>query len=149
MKAGLLSIVFFAISLAPRPACCQWKELPSTGSPQNELPDRTTLSGQSGMGPRLTAELIHKESNAKRHKAVVQVQTDGVELVSPAAANGQPKLDEAHLQYRLDNGPVQHTTSKTWSFENLSPGEHIIHITLVGNDNQPLGKAKTLVVKAP
>lgn len=149
MRASLLSSILLGIFVVPQVASCQWKELPSTGSPQNQLPDRTTLVGQSGMGPLLRAELLDKESNAKQHKAVIKVQTDGVEIVEPSGAHAEPKLDEAHLQYQLDAGPVQQTTSKTWSFENLPKGEHIIHINLVGNDDRPLGETKTLTVNIP
>lgn len=149
MRVGLLSIALLAVSLWPQAGHCQWRELPSTGSPQNQLPDRTTLTGQSGMGALLTAELLDEESNAKQHKAVIKVNTDGVRMVNAAADHSPPKLDEAHLQYQLDDQPVQNTTSKTWSFENLSRGEHIIHVKLVGNDNKPLAKTATLRVKIP
>jgi|SRR5581483_106813 len=125
-------------------AYAQWKEPPSTGSPTNELEDRTNLAGQSGLGPLLKATLVDFERNAKSHKAVVEVQTDGVRMVDPASVNHEPKLDEAHLQYRLDNGEIQNSTSKTWTFDNLSRGEHRIEVALASNDNHPIGKPKTL-----
>lgn len=43
-------------------------EPPATGSPPNELADRTQLAGQSGLGPLLIAELVEKEANAKSHR---------------------------------------------------------------------------------
>jgi hypothetical protein len=127
----------------------QWKEPPATGSPQNTLPDRTTMVGQSGMGPLLIAKLIDRDANAKKHQAVVAVQTDGVRLVDSAAANHEPRLDEAHIQYRLDDAPAQDSTSKTWTFAKLSSGEHRIRVTLVSSDNHPMGKDKVLKVRVP
>lgn len=128
---------------------CQWKELPSTGSPTTRFPDRTTLAGQSGAGPLLIASLVDEERNAKQHRAIVEVQTDGVRLVDAAQAHYQPKLDEAHIQYRLDDGPVHNSISKTWIFDKLSPGEHEIYITLATSDNHPMGKRKRLHVHVP
>ena len=131
------------------PLHAQWKQLPSTGSPAERLPDRTTLAGQSGLGPLLTAKLVEKEKNAKQHRAVVVVETDGVELVDPKKAGGEPKLDQAHIQYWLDGNSVQNSTSKSWTFDNLSPGEHEIHVSLAANDNHPIGQSRTVKVKIP
>lgn len=128
---------------------CQWKELPSTGSPTEQFPDRTTLAGPSGLAPLLIASLVDPEKNAKQHKAVVEVQTDGVRLVDPAQVHNQPKIDEAHIQYRLDGGPVHNSTSRTWTFDQLSPGDHEIHVALAASDNQPVGKSKRLHIHIP
>lgn len=143
---------FCAITLALcacLPAYGQWKELPATGSPSNRLPDRTTLTGQSGQGPLLMVKLVEPEHNAQNHKAVVEVQTDGLKIVDPAAADNEPKLDEGHIQYRLDNGAIQNTTSKTWTFGHLSRGEHLIRVALASNDGHQLGSEKALKVKVP
>jgi hypothetical protein len=149
MKIFLLAIAAFCIlSIAPK-AECQWKQPPSTGSPENHLPDRTKLAGQSGMGPLLTAKLLDKEANAKKHRAVVEVKTDGVKLVDAALAQNEPKLDEAHIQYSLDDGPPQNTTSTTWSFQGLSRGEHRIRVNLVASDGQKVGEGTTLKVEVP
>jgi hypothetical protein len=101
------------------------------------------------MGPLLKATLVDPQENAKMHKAVVKVETDGVEMTDPATANHEPQLDHAHLQYRLDDGPVQNTTAKIWTFGHLSSGKHRITITLAGNDNHQLGEAKILPVDIP
>ena len=130
-------------------AYAQWKEPPATGSPTNELEDRTNLVGQSGLGPLLTATLVDVDRNAKSHRAVVEVQTDGVRIVDPASLKNEPKLDEAHLQYRLDNGEIQNSTSKTWTFDNLSPGEHRIDVALASSDNHAIGKSLTLKLRIP
>lgn len=134
--------------LLPR-GYCQWKEVPSTGSPIEQFPDRTTFAGQAGAGPLLIAKLIDEQKNAKQRRAVVAVQTDGVRMVDPAEAHDQPKIDEAHLQYKLDHGPVQNSTSKTRTFDNLSPGDHEIFVALATSDNHPVGKGKKLHVHIP
>lgn len=149
MKFRLLALLFLGLLFVQTPAYGQWKQEPSTGSPTERLPDRTTLVGQSGIGPFLKARLADKEKNAKKRRAVVVVQTDGVKLVSTAAGEGTPQLDEAHLQYKLDDGPVQNSTELTWTFDDLSPGEHEIHVALAGNDNRVIGKGMTLTVKVP
>jgi hypothetical protein len=149
MKCQSCIVMVVALSFALPQAYCQWKELPSTGSPTERLPDRTTLAGQSGAGPLLAAWLVDEEKNAKQHKAIVSVQTDGVQLVDPAQAHNQPKMDQAHIQYRLDDGPVQNTTAKTWIFDQLSPGEHRIYVALATSDNHLIGKSKKLHVHVP
>jgi hypothetical protein len=143
---------FCAISLlicACLPASAQWKELPSTGSPSNRLPDRTTLAGQAGLGPLLIVKLVDPKTSVQSHKAVIEVQTDGLKMVDPAAVNHEPKFDEAHIRYRLDNGPIQDTTSKTWTFENLSSGQHVIRVALATSDDHQLGEEESLRVKVP
>ncbi|MFB3916608.1 MAG: hypothetical protein ACE14M_07760 [Terriglobales bacterium] len=112
------------------------------------LPDRTTLVGQAGLGPLITAKLVDEHRNAKQRRAAVEVQTAGVELVTPGAKL-PPKLYYAHIRYRLDDGPVISTTSKRWVFENLAPGEHRIQAALAATDNKPMGKPATLKVHIP
>jgi hypothetical protein len=131
------------------PAYGQWKEPPATGSPSNQLPDRTTLVGQAGLGPLLIAKLVDQKANAQKHKAVIEVQTDGMNMVDPDTVHHEPKSDEAHIQYRLDNGMIENTVSKTWTFEHLSQGEHIIRVALATNDNRQLGKERTLKLDVP
>lgn len=127
----------------------QWKEPPSTGSPSNQLPDRTILAGQAGMGPLLVAALVDPKNNAKNHNVVIEVQTDGISIVDPATVHGKPKSHEGHLQYRLDNGPIENTTSKTWRFEHLPPGEHLIRVALASSDNHQIGETRSLRIKVP
>lgn len=126
----------------------QWKERPATGSPQNRLPDRTTLAEQAGLGPLLTARLVDPKTNSRKHRAVVEVQIDGVQLVEPEA-NHQPRADQAHLQYRLDNDPIQNTTSRTCTFEHLASGQHLIRVALADNENHELGKDQSLRLNVP
>jgi hypothetical protein len=149
MKSALISLAMLVLALLPARGWAQWREPPATGSPANELPDRTTLAGQSGLGPMLNAELIDKDQNAKRHRAVIKAQTDGVQLVDPVSAHHQRRLDEAHLEYQLDGGRVCESTSKTWTFERLTSGEHHIKVTLASSDNHQMGKGKLLKVHIP
>lgn len=97
----------------------------------------------------LIAKLVDRNANARNHKAVVEVQTDGLTIVDPATVDDQPKLDEAHLQYRLDNDAIQNTTSRTFTFQHLSRGTHLIRVALATSDNHQMGKEKTLKVNIP
>jgi hypothetical protein len=134
-----LSLCATLFWLSALPAYSQWKE----------LPDRTTLAGQAGLGPTLIVKLLNSKVNALNHKAVIEVQTDGVKLVNPAAVNYEPRFDEAHIQYRLDSGPIQDTTSNTWTFENVSTGEHLLRVALATSDGHQLGRQKSLKLKVP
>ncbi len=145
-NVGISAVVI--LFCACMPAAAQWKEPPATGSPANELPDRTTLAGQAGMGPLLEAKLVDAEGNARNHKAVVDVQTDGVNIVDPSDKH-QPKIDEVHIQYRLDNEPVQNTSAKSWTFDHLSSGNHLVRVALATSDDRQLGKERSLRVKVP
>lgn len=137
-----------ALCLAPRAAMCQWKEPPATGSPENTLPDRTTLAGQSGLGPLISAILVDPAANARMHKAVVEVQTDGVSVVDPAT-HKQPKLDEAHIAYQVDDHGRVDSVSKMQTFSDLRPGDHRIRVSLRSNDNHQIGKEQVLRVHVP
>jgi hypothetical protein len=148
VRHRLAFLFVVALLLLPSAAVCQWKEPPSTGSPENTLPDRTTLAGQSGLAPMISAKLADAGANAKLHKAVVEVQTDGVSMVDPAT-HQQPKLDEAHIAYQLDgHGPI-HSTSKTWTFIDLPAGDHRIRVSLMSNDNHQIGKEQVLKLHVP
>lgn len=142
-------LILLALVFVGSTAFAQWKEPPATGSPKNNLPDRTTMVGQSGMGPLLLAKLADPDENAKSHKAVIVVDTDGVRIVDPASVHYEPRLDEAHIQYQLDNGPAYASTSKEWTFSHLSHGEHTVTIALISSDNHPMGKKKVLKVSVP
>jgi hypothetical protein len=131
------------------PAYSQWKEPPATGSPSEHLPDRTTFAGQAGLGPLLIIKLVDLKTNARNHKAVVEVQTDGLRMVDPIPINHGPLLDEAYLRYRLDDGTIQNTTSKTWTFAHLSSGNHLIRVALATTDGRQLGEEQSLRVKVP
>ncbi len=120
-----------------------------TGSQPNQLPDRTVLAGQSGLGPNLTAQLVSEHANARQHKAVIKAQVDGVELVDPGSTNRVPKLDQAHIECRLDERPAVHTASTTIQFDNVPRGDHEIHVALVGNDGKPMGEETTLKLRVP
>jgi hypothetical protein len=142
-------LLLFLIPLLAGTAHGQWKEPPATGSPENTLADRTTLAGQSGLGPLLIAKLVDTDANSRKHRIVVQVETDGVRIVDAAAANHEPKLDEAHIEYRLDSDAPVESTSKTWTAQDIPSGEHRIRVALVSSDNHQMGKEKVLKVHVP
>lgn len=149
MKSALIFVtLLLAVCILPSRAVCQWKEPPTTGSPENTLPDRTIFVGQSGLGPMIYATLVEPVGNTKTHKAVVEVQTDGVTLVDPAT-HREPKLDEAHLTYQLDDHDPINSTSLTCTFTDLRPGEHRIRVSLSSNDNHPMGKEQVLKLRVP
>ena len=149
MTGRLCCCVVWLMFAASVTSSAQWKEPPATGSPSNELPDRTIMAGQSGMGPLLIAVLVNPKDNAKNHKAVIEVQTDGFTVVDPATVKGEPKSGEGHIQYRIDNGAIENTISKTWTFEHLASGEHLIRVALVSSDNHQIGETRSLRIKVP
>lgn len=150
MKAriGIIVCTIFTLFL-PLVAAPQWRNPPKTGSPTQELPDRTGVAEQSGIGPDLSAVLVNPDANAKQKKAVVRVQTAGVSLVNPAASHGVPMNGQAHIQYRLDQNPIVNSTQTEMSFDHLSPGDHVIQVAMAGNDNRPIGEQKTLKIHIP
>lgn len=70
-------------------------------------------------------------------------------IVDSASAHFEPKLDGAHIRYQLDGGAVHDSTSKSWTFDNLSSGVHHINVVLASSDNQQMGKGKILKVRIP
>ncbi|MFB3813302.1 MAG: hypothetical protein ACE14L_04250 [Terriglobales bacterium] len=140
--------VFCALSHVPR-TYAQWKQAPSTGAQPRFLDDRTTIVGQSGLGPMLKADLVDAKANARQRKAVVDAKTDGVQLIEPAPANYVTRLDQAHLQYQLDGGTVIDTVSTRMTFSDLTPGRHHITVRLADNGNHGWGQPVTLTVDIP
>ncbi len=104
---------------------------------------------QSKEGGRLTATLLDEPQRAKEGEATVKVHVTGVKLTDPDSVNEQPKAGEAHIHYRLDDGPVIATTATKLGFHDLTPGEHRISVMLAGNDHEPLGPEQTLTVTIP
>ena len=143
------AFVLFSMLMLSAVGQAQWIENPATGSQPERVPDRTVLAGQSGMAPLMTAKLVNKNANAREHRAVVEVETDGVHMVDAASVNHVPNLEQAHIQYQLDSGDLINSTAKTMKFDGLAPGEHRIQVKLAGNDNKPIGKATTLKVHIP
>jgi hypothetical protein len=142
-------LIFLALCGFGSPlAYSQWKEPPSTGSPEYRLPDRTYIAGQSGMAPTLTATLQAPENNAAHHTVVVRAQTDGVELQYPQAKD-EPLLGCGHIEYQLDGSMPENTAARLWTFSRISPGDHTITVRLVGADNQELVKPTRLRVHVP
>jgi hypothetical protein len=96
----------------------------------------------------ISAKLVNAAANAKMHKTVVQVQTDGVSIVDPAS-HQQPKLDEGHIGYQLDDHNRIDSTALVYEFADVGAGDHRIRISLLSNDNRPMGKEQILKVHVP
>jgi hypothetical protein len=96
--------------------------------------------------PRLTAKLVDEKANSMHASAVVQVEVVGVELIDPALATANPKVIQAHLHYRVDDGPVIATPVTKLAFHELAAGSHRIDVVLADSNHQPLGPRQTLEV---
>jgi hypothetical protein len=110
-----------------------------------------TGSSKAGMqSESLTARLVDPEKKAREKAATVEVHVNGVKLVDPALSKEQPRKGQAHLHYKLDDGPIIATTTTTkLSFHELKPGEHTIVVALAANDHKPLGPEQTVNVSIP
>lgn len=97
----------------------------------------------------MVAKLINAEQQAAKHAATVQVTVTGVELVDPATAGEKPVLGQGHLHYMVDSGVVVATPVPKLSFHELKPGDHVITVTLAGNDHTPLGAPQMVHVSVP
>ena len=100
-------------------------------------------------GATLTARLVDPEKKAKQKTATVEVTVGGVQMIDPAKTGEKPLKGQAHLHYRVDDGPVIATTTTKLSFHELTPGVHKIMIMLAANDHSPLGPQETLTVTIP
>ncbi len=109
----------------------------------------TNASQQGKGGERMTAALVDEAQRAKQGEATVKVHVSGVKITDPDSANEQPKAGQAHIHYRLDDGPTIATTATKLDFHDLTPGDHRITIILAGNDHEPLGPEQTLTVTVP
>jgi len=99
--------------------------------------------------PGLEARLVDAESNAIKASAVVRVEVVGVELIDPDLATPDSKAIQAHLHYRVDDGPVIATPVAKLAFHGLTAGRHRIEVVLADSDHQPLGPSQKLEVTIP
>lgn len=102
-----------------------------------------------GAAPVLTAKLIDMERKAGKKEATVQAEVRNVTITDPAAAGEQAQPGQAHFHYQVDTGPVVATTVSKLSFHGLSPGPHLVTVTLAGNDHQPVAPPVVLPVRIP
>lgn len=107
------------------------------------------MKASAQTGATLTARLIDPEKKAKEKTATVDVTVGGVSMIDPATTGEKPLKGQAHLHYRVDDGPVIATTTTKLSFHELTPGVHKIMIMLAANDHSPLGPQETLTVTIP
>lgn len=125
-------------------ALAQPVDAPGVGSDPGR--DAATLSGAP---PGLSALLVDREKKAARQEATVEARPRNVTIIDPAATGGRPMKGQAHLHYRVDEGPVIATTVTKLSFHELAPGNHRISVVLAGNDHRPLTPPVVLDVRVP
>ncbi|MEO7385314.1 MAG: hypothetical protein ABIX37_00095 [Gammaproteobacteria bacterium] len=99
--------------------------------------------------PTVSANLVDPVAKALKQTASVKVTVEGLRLVEASASMEKPKAGEGHLHYQVDKGPVIATTAPALAFHELTPGQHIITVTPVGNDHQPVGTPVVLSVSIP
>jgi hypothetical protein len=97
----------------------------------------------------LQASLVDMDANAAKQSAVVRVDVVGAELVDPELAKPGAKLVQAHLHYRVDDGPVIATPVAKLAFHGLTSGKHRIEVVLADSEHKPLGPSEILEVMIP
>jgi hypothetical protein len=97
----------------------------------------------------LEASLVDADANAQQASAVVRVEVVGADLIDPALATQGSKAIQAHLHYRVDEGPVIATPVAKLAFHDLSAGRHRIEVALADREHKPLGPSQILEVMIP
>jgi hypothetical protein len=97
----------------------------------------------------LEASLVDADANAATGAAVVRVEVTGADLIDPALANPASKTIQAHLHYRVDEGPVIATPVAKLAFHELTTGRHRIEVVLADREHKPLGPSQILEVTIP
>lgn len=115
----------------------------------HEMTGQNTPATNANSHASIEATLMDKDANAQKQEADVRVKVSGVKLTDPDVAKEKARNGQAHIHYRVDDGPVIATTATKLSFHQLSPGEHKITVMLAGNDHQPLGAEQTLTLMIP
>jgi hypothetical protein len=97
----------------------------------------------------LEASLVDADQNAKNASAVVRVEVTGADLIDPELATPGSKAIQAHLHYKVDDGPVIATPVAKLAFHDLAAGRHRIEVVLADSEHKPLGPSETLEVTIP
>lgn len=97
----------------------------------------------------LEASLVDADKNAAEASAVVRVEVVGADLIDPALATPGSKAIQAHLHYRVDEGPVIATPVAKLAFHDLAAGRHRIEVVLADSEHKPLGPSQILEVTIP
>lgn len=142
LAAMLLALTVFAGNLSSVKA--QGEAVEHKHAPAPAAEQKKPQSGGS-----VVAVLVDADAKAQKHAATVQVKVTGVKLVDPAQSKEKPVAGQAHLHYRVDDGPIIATTAPKLSFHDLKPGSHTISVQLAANDHSPLASAEPLTVKVP
>lgn len=103
--------------------------------------------GPSG-GVRIRAGLRDPAANGKYHAAAIEVEVENVWLNYPDAYAGSG-IRIGVLQYEIDQCPKILTTDTRLRFQDLSPGTHLITISLLDLNQQLLAPEVKLTVVIP
>jgi len=107
----------------------------------------TDWLGPSG-SPKLRADLKNETQSAQNHVADVEVEVENVWLNFPDNIN-QTGVTTGVLRYQVDRCPPVVTTETRIQFEQLTRGNHLITVELLGRDNRQLAPAAKLEVRIP
>ncbi|MFC7371642.1 hypothetical protein ACFQPF_08130 [Fictibacillus iocasae] len=78
----------------------------------------------------------------KGSKALIRIKTDME--ISKKSYGGEKKDGQGHIHMYVDNGEKQGITSTPVELNNLSPGEHVVKISLHNNDHTPFDVTEKL-----
>jgi hypothetical protein len=101
-----------------------------------------------GSGPQLRARLKDKDQNAAQRIAAVEVEVRNAFLDNPDLVP-QTGVALGVLQYQIDQCPAIVTTDSELQFQQLSPGNHLISVALIGRDSRLLTPKANLQVTIP
>lgn len=99
--------------------------------------------------PSFTAKLVDADKKAAKKEASVEVKAKDIKLVDPSVSGEQAKAGQGHFHYQIDDSPIIATPATKLSFHGLTPGEHLITVTLAANDHQALGAPQMLRITVP
>jgi hypothetical protein len=147
----LLRACLCAACLGALPALAQGPaRLPTQDAPAQPAADQTgAIPDASATPAALEVTLVNPEDKAKDRAATVQVEVRSLRMTDPDATTGKPMPGEGHIHYQLDDGPVIATTATKLGFHELTPGNHLIKVTLAGNDHRPVSAQQTVNVQIP
>ena len=131
MKTAFLAVLLLATVFLS--GCVQEPQAPTIPQPPgSELGDYTPPLGTPSL------EIIYPKNGDVIGLSAVGIRVNVTNFkLKNIAANQVNKPNEGHINYYLDE-KEQRTSLTTVSFAGVPPGEHILRIELVNNDNSPL-----------
>jgi hypothetical protein len=92
--------------------------------------------------------LLNEASNSQKRVAAVEVEVKNVWLHTPAPSS-EYGVVTAVLRYRLDANPPIVTSDTRLRFEQLSSGNHVITVVLLGLDDRAISGTAKLSIHIP